>query len=78
MSLNKTRKRAVAKLQQKLDSQTNLEYSDLIAGCTMEEITQAMRGLEKICRAVASGLFAFSQAFTEALREDRNWSKQSD
>ncbi|WP_300784632.1 hypothetical protein [Streptococcus sp. 19428wC2_LYSM12] len=70
MSLNKTRKRAIAELQQKLDRRTNSHATDLIVGYTTEEIAQMMRGLEKFCRAAALGLSAFIQTFAEILRED--------
>lgn len=65
MSLNKTRKRAIAKARQRLE----IPEQKLLSGYTVEQITQAMQAIGRVAQAFVDGLAAFGKAFNESLRK---------
>lgn len=62
MSLKKTRKRAIKKAIER-------EKKELFCGYTVEEINSAIKYLDRAIKAVAAGIVAFVNAFSESLRQ---------
>lgn len=65
MSLNKTRKRAIARARRR----SEMPAQKLLPGYTVEQITEAMRAIGRVAQAVSDGLVAFGKAFNESLRK---------
>ncbi len=63
MSLNKTRKRAIARARRR----SEMPGQELLSGYTVEQIAEAMRSLGRIARAVSDGIVAFGKAFSESM-----------
>ncbi|MFA9493211.1 hypothetical protein [Streptococcus sp. E17BB] len=77
MSLNKTRKRAIARARRRLTSRVTantskslLETSEqfLFLGYTAEQV----RSLGRIAQAVSDGMVAFGKAFNESMERQVN------
>lgn len=65
MSLNKTRKRAIARARRRLE----MPGQELLSGYTVEQITEAMRAIGRVAQAVSDGLVAFGKAFNESMKK---------
>lgn len=61
MSLNKTRKQAIARAR----SRSEMPGQELLSGYTVEQITEAFG---RVAQAVADGLVAFGKAFSESMK----------
>lgn len=63
MSLNKTRKRAIARARRR----SEMPGQELLSGYTVEQITEAMLAIGRVAKAVCDGLVAFGKAFSESM-----------
>lgn len=63
MSLNKTRKRAIARARRR----SEMPEQELLSGYTAEQIVEVIQAIGRVAQAVSDGLVAFGKAFNESM-----------
>ncbi|MET3558684.1 hypothetical protein ABID29_001810 [Streptococcus rupicaprae] len=68
MSLNKTRKQAIARARRRLE----MPGQELISGYTVEQLAEVIQAMGRIVQAIIDGMVAFGKAFSESIERQLN------